>query len=152
RAPSPRNRAAGQRGFLMPNRILRESITTSETVNELSPEEEVFFYRLIVVCDDYGYMDARPQILKARCFPLRDVTAKSIEKWLITLAKLDFLSLYENDGKPYLSITKWDEYQRVRNQRAKYPAPNDDDSRSIDSRRQQPAADGSDLRPPRARA
>lgn len=120
----------------MPNRLLRESITTSETVNELSAEEEVFFYRLIVVCDDYGYMDARPAILKARCFPLREVSHKSIIKWLATLSRLDFITLYEHDGRPYLAVKKWEDHQRIRNQHAKYPAPTDDNSRSIDSKSQ----------------
>ena len=49
----------------MPNRIIKESICTSDTIDQLSPEEEIFFYRLIVNCDDYGRMDARPQILRA---------------------------------------------------------------------------------------
>lgn len=38
----------------MPNRILKESITTSETLDSLSAEEERLFYRLLVICDDYG--------------------------------------------------------------------------------------------------
>ena len=52
----------------MPNRILKESICTSESIDRLSWLEEVTFYRLIVNCDDYGRMDARPPILRARLF------------------------------------------------------------------------------------
>ena len=36
----------------MPNRIIRESICTSDSVDKLSWFEEVLFYRLIVNCDD----------------------------------------------------------------------------------------------------
>ena len=36
----------------MPNRILKESVCTSDSVNKLSWFEEVLFYRLIVNCDD----------------------------------------------------------------------------------------------------
>lgn len=115
----------------MPNRILRESITTSETLNELSPEEEIFFYRLIVVADDYGLMDARPAILKARCFPLKDITPKHVEKCLVSLAKVGLIDLYEHGGKPYLSIRQWDQHQRIRNARAKYPMPADGGSKPI---------------------
>ena len=43
----------------MPNRILKESIRTSDTIGELSWFEEVLFYRLIVSCDDYGRFDGR---------------------------------------------------------------------------------------------
>ena len=47
----------------MPNRIIKETICTSDTIERLTPFEETFFYRLIVNCDDYGRMDARPAIL-----------------------------------------------------------------------------------------
>ena len=35
----------------MPNRILKDSICTSETIEGLTDAEEVFFYRLLVQCD-----------------------------------------------------------------------------------------------------
>ena len=38
----------------MPNRILKESICTSESLVGLSAEAEVLFYRLIVKADDFG--------------------------------------------------------------------------------------------------
>ena len=37
----------------MPNRILKESICRSDTIDHLTWFEEVLFYRLIVSCDDY---------------------------------------------------------------------------------------------------
>ena len=52
----------------MPNRILKDSICTSPNIDALSLEAETFFYRLLVQCDDYGRMDARPAILRARCY------------------------------------------------------------------------------------
>lgn len=118
----------------MPNRILRESITTSETIERLSPSEEVFFYRLLVVCDDYGLMDARPAILKAKCFPLREsASQKAIEQWLSALQAFALIKLYEVDGKPFLSIDKWDQHQRVRNAKPKHPKPDVSNLRSIDN-------------------
>ena len=38
----------------MPNRILKDSICTSPNIDTLSREAEVFFYRLLVQCDDHG--------------------------------------------------------------------------------------------------
>ena len=58
------------------NRIIKESICASDTIDQLTYFEEVFFYRLIVNCDDYGRFDARLPILKARLFPLKSVTEK----------------------------------------------------------------------------
>ena len=71
----------------MPNRIIKESICTSDTIDGLSWFEEVFFYRLMVNVDDYGRLDARPAILKARMFPLKtNVSEKTIAE---TLSKLE---------------------------------------------------------------
>lgn len=110
----------------MPNRILKESIVTSDTINELSPEEEVFFYRLLVVCDDYGRMDARPSILRAKCYPLRidSVKEEDIKTWLNKLVKVGLIKLYiGSDGKQYLQVVTWDKHQQVRAKKSKYPEP-----------------------------
>lgn len=111
----------------MPNRLLKEGIVDSSAINELTSEEEVFFYRLLVVSDDYGLMDARLPILKSRCFPLKDIKSEKLESWLLSLVRHKLVSRYQIDGKPYLKILKWE--QRVRS-KAKYPMP--DDSQMID--------------------
>ena len=64
----------------MPNRILKESICTSDNIDQLSNLAEIAFYRLIVNCDDYGRMDARAKILKSRLFPLKDIQESDIAK------------------------------------------------------------------------
>lgn len=56
----------------MPDRIIKESICTSDTLNALSDFEERFWWRLVVNCDDYGRFDARTAVLKSRLFPLMD--------------------------------------------------------------------------------
>jgi hypothetical protein len=114
----------------VPNRLLREGVCTSELINLLSPDEEVMFYRLLVVCDDYGYADARPAILKAQCFPLKDsVKPADIERWLTAIAGKALIARYVKDGKPYLAVSKWE--QRVRS-RQKYPGPTEDGCQAID--------------------
>ena len=118
----------------MPNRIIKESITTSDTINSLSWEAECFFYRLIVNCDDYGRMDGRTPVLLARCFPLRigKVKEPDIKKWLDELVRGDFVLMYRN-GHEYLQVKAWDDHQQVRSQRSKYPAPTDDGIQLISS-------------------
>ena len=105
----------------MPNRILKESITVSDTVDKLSWFEEVFFYRLIVSCDDYGRMDARPPVLRARLFPLKDLDYETIERALHALKKAGLLRLYTVDERPYLELCSWDEHQKMRTKREKFP-------------------------------
>lgn len=111
----------------MPNRIIKESICTSDTIDRLSPEEEVFFYRLIVNCDDFGRMDARPQILRAKCFPLRldQVDDCTIIDWLYKLEEVGLVQLYEIDKKKYIQVVTWNDHQQIRAKKSKFPAPDD---------------------------
>lgn len=109
----------------MPNRIIKESICTSESVDGLSWFEEVFFYRLIVNCDDYGRFDARPAVLKSRLFPLKErITLKEVSSALTKLADAGIVRLYECDSKPYLYLPTWEVHQTIRAKRSRYPDPN----------------------------
>ena len=111
----------------MPNRIIKESICTSDNLNRLNAEEEVFFYRLLVNCDDYGRIDGRPSILRSRCFPLRleSVKESHIEKWLKTLIDYDLIFIYQVENKIYLQIKTWESHQQIRAKRSKFPSPDD---------------------------
>ena len=113
----------------MPNRILKESICTSEEIDALTVDQEVFFYRLMVVCDDYGLMDARPAILKARCYPLKSIDIKRIQVMLDALNTVELIRLYQVEGKPYLHIAKWERHQSIRAKKPKFPQPQADDFR-----------------------
>lgn len=105
----------------MPNRILKESICTSENIDELSAFQETVFYRLIVNCDDYGRMDARPKILASRLFPLKDIRVAQITEALRALSSAELVTLYEVDGKPFLQMNTWEQHQTIRAQKAKFP-------------------------------
>lgn len=111
----------------MPNRILKESICTSESIDTLTAFQETFFYRLIVNCDDFGRFDARPKILKSRLFPLKDdVRDKQIEDALRALSSAELVTLYVVDGKPFLQMKTWNRHQpRARADKSKYPEPTD---------------------------
>ena len=109
----------------MPNRIIKESICTSAEVEVLTWQQEVFWYRLLVQCDDFGCMDARPEILRARCFPLRleRVSAKDISGFMKVMVDTGLIEVYVVEGIPYLYVTKWEKHQQQRAKRRKFPAP-----------------------------
>ena len=108
----------------MPNRIIKESICTSDTIDQMSWFEECFWHRLIVNCDDYGRFDARPAVLKSRLFPLKErITLKDVESALTKLAGIGCVVLYEYDGKPYLYLPTWEVHQTIRAKKSRYPAP-----------------------------
>lgn len=113
----------------MPNRLLREGICTSDPINALTAEEEVFFYRMLVVADDYGHMDGRPPILKAQCFPLKETaTVARIGTWVDGLVAKSMLARYVVAGRPYLAVLRWE--SRVRTH-PKHPMPSAEDAARI---------------------
>ena len=109
----------------MPNRILKDSIRTSDSISHLSWFEEVLFYRLIVSCDDYGRYDGRPAVIKGTCFPLNNITVKDIERALTPLETYGMICQYMVDGKPYIQLLHWEKYQTIRAKESKYPAPSE---------------------------
>ncbi len=119
----------GEGGMGVPNRILKESICTSDTINGMSDAEEVFFYRLLVKCDDYGRLDARPAILRAWLYPLRleRVPEAMIKRRLAALVRHGLIWLYTVGGKRYLQVVTWARHQQVRAARSKYPSPEEAD-------------------------
>lgn len=113
----------------MPNRLIYESIGTSESVAKMSDFQFRLWVGLIVMADDFGNGDARPAIIKGRVFPLRDrVTVKDIDTALHGLAAIGCVSLYEVGGKPYYTFPTWANYQRVRNKIHKIPTPDESDA------------------------
>ena len=111
----------------MPNRILKESICTSPNVDALSWQEEVLFIHLLVNCDDYGRFDARPPVVRARCFPLRlaSISDADVGQWLLDLQAASLIHLYRVNGQPYLQVVTWAKHQQVRAKRSRFP-PCDD--------------------------
>lgn len=112
----------------MPNRIIKESLCTSDKIAALSDFEFRLWIGMITQADDMGRGDARPAILKGRIFPLRDrVTIKDIDAGVHGLAAKGCVSLYTVGGKPYFWFPTWQKHQRVRDCKAKYPGPEESD-------------------------
>lgn len=110
----------------MPNRIIRESICTSDSIDKLSWFEEVLFYRLIVNCDDFGRFDGRAAVVKNRLFPLKEnLTLKTVENALHGLASAGLIALYVFEGKRFLYLPTWGKYQTQRAKVSKFPSPDE---------------------------
>ncbi len=116
----------------MPNRILKESICTSENIDQLTDFQETFFYRLMVNCDDFGRFDARPKILSSRLYPLRSVPVETVEEALEALRSTGLIIIYLVDGHPYLQMRTWEKHQQKRATKSKYPDPAADIFTAVD--------------------
>lgn len=108
----------------MPNRIIKDSIRTSKSVNSLSDFQFRTWAYLITYVDDYGRGSADPELLKGFVFPRRkSVTEQQISKVLADLATIGMITLYEVDGESFLCFPNWDKHQRIQTKRSKFPGP-----------------------------
>jgi len=105
----------------MPTRYLKSGIRDSEAIEKLSPLAENLYYRLLVTVDDFGRYDARPPMIKAACFPVKDsITASKAEVLMKELVENGLIDIYVVDNKPYLQMNKWDNIPRAKE--SKFPA------------------------------
>jgi len=105
----------------MPTRYLKPGVRDSESIDSLTPQAENLFYRLLVTVDDFGRFDARPAMIKANCFPIKD--SMSINKCKDLLEELEIkelITVYIVAGKEILQMCKWDNVPRAKE--SKYPA------------------------------
>lgn len=110
----------------MPNRVIKESIRTSKSVNSLSDFQFRVWLYLITYVDDYGRGSADAELLKGFLLPRRKgVTEGQIQKALDDLANTGMIRLYEVDGEPFLCFPNWDMHQRIQTKKSKHPAPPD---------------------------
>lgn len=112
----------------MPNRIIKESIATSESLSEVSAEAERLFWRLVVKADDYGLYHGNPKILASMCFPLNPPKEKTLNSWLAELIQAGMVGTYTDDGKRYLKLLSWEKHQQQRAKKSKFPLPQEFDS------------------------
>ncbi len=109
----------------MPTRIVRGEFNESRSMNEVSVLAELTFVKLILACDDFGRLDGRASVLKARLFPAREISAGKVLAAVAELAAEGCVRLYEVDGSPYLELVNWEKH-RGKGRRApvsKYPDP-----------------------------
>lgn len=108
----------------MPNRIIKESIRTSKTVNNMTDFQFRLWVYLITYVDDYGRGSADPELLKGFVFPRRKRASESdIEKALAELAGMGCIHLYKVDGESYFCFPNWSDHQRIQTKRSKFPEP-----------------------------
>lgn len=92
----------------MPSRLIREGILTSDRVDLLDAEAELFYRRLLSKVDDFGLYDARLSILRATLYPLRldRVGEADCCRWLTECVEAGLIELYEVAGKTYLHVLR----------------------------------------------
>jgi len=104
----------------VPTRYLKAGIRDSDSLDALSPITETLFYRLLVTVDDFGRYDARPSMIKAHCFPIKEsIKIKDCAAMMQELISAGLIIVYTVDGKEYLQMCKWDNIPRAKE--SKFP-------------------------------
>jgi hypothetical protein len=83
--------------------------TDSVSVNELTPEAEVFFVRLIIKSDDAGLINSNPLFLRSELYP---INRKMTEQKVVELIKECYdkhviCKVNGEDGKEFIKINKF---------------------------------------------
>lgn len=115
----------------MPNRIIKETINESRSLAELSPFAQDLFKRLITYADDYGRFNADLDIMRARLYPLEldAIATDDVRDGLVELCGIEKICFYREpmNGhqvlRMYGYLKGWENHQRVRDSRSKFPAP-----------------------------
>ena len=112
----------------MGNRIIMESILTDPAFESLTFLDELLYIHLIVSADDYGICYGQPQKLARILFAQHGrVSPAKVREALGHLEERELIRRYTVRGAEYLQLCSWEEEQRPRNRRRRYPAPEETD-------------------------
>lgn len=115
----------------MPNRDLKESNRRSPSLQVLSDAAERLWYRIITAVDDFGRMEADPEVVFTSCFQRapKGWTIEKVGKCLNELAALHaagqspLIHIYHVEDRYYLQINSASQHIYRRAKDSKYPHP-----------------------------
>jgi hypothetical protein len=83
-------------------------------VAKMTRDERLMFVGLITIADDEGRLNASPAALQGALYPNDTTTTpRAVRKWRDGLvAKLANVQLYEHQGVEYISLRRWERYQK----------------------------------------
>jgi hypothetical protein len=111
----------------MGKRMLHGNICISEKIDQLNAEAERLYTRLLTQLDDLGNYPADPESIRKVCFPLKKRWNNwSIQIWLNKIVAVGLASYYESGGERYVHFGRFEDFQSLKYQNARYPKYPDD--------------------------
>lgn len=99
-------------------------IWANEKFAELPCMARLLQLGIINMVDDQGRTKAHPAYLRSQIFPYDDVSLEDMSRWLQLMATNGTVILYQVDGKEYLQLVNWWEYQNLQYASpSEYPRP-----------------------------
>lgn len=108
--------------------MISRTISTSEKLHKINWKARLLFTWMILHCDDEGRTEGSRQTIKARVLPMADCTEKEVEEWLGEMKKVGLIEWYKIDGKKYIQIIRWHDFQTfhgIQVNQSRFPAPPD---------------------------
>lgn len=97
------------------DRMIRASMRSSEKVNSWPIQLRFFWTQLWGYCDVNGRGRRDPRLIVADTFPIdEEVSAETVERWMVALETAGVIESYEVDGKRYFECLNWDEHQDIK--------------------------------------
>jgi hypothetical protein len=117
----------------MPNRDLKESNRRSPSLQLLSDAAERLWYRLLTAVDDFGRMEADPEVVFTTCFQRvpNGWTIDKVKKCLFELSSKapkgdrPLIVIYEVGMRSFIQILSASSHIYRRAKESKYPTPTD---------------------------
>lgn len=97
----------------MTRRIFDSNIWTNEHFGEMPMMARLLLLGIINHADDQGRTKAHAVFLRAQIFPYDDITKEQIDECLKLIEANGTIALYEANGKRYLQLLNWWEYQSL---------------------------------------
>lgn len=108
----------------MTRRMIDSGMWSNENFAALPAMARLLQVGMINHADDQGRIKAHPAYLRSQIFPYDDVTIGDVQKWLQLITQNGTAIIYEVDGKEYLQLVKWWDYQSLQYAApSEYPAP-----------------------------
>lgn len=93
-------------------RMIDPSLWTSESLATLPIEQRYLFIGLFSNADDQGRLRAHPALVRNLVFPYENPPLENVQTGLDALDAIGSILLYDVDGKTYLQILGWWDYQK----------------------------------------
>lgn len=105
----------------MTRRMIDSSMWSNENFAALPAMARLLQVGIINHADDQGRIKAHPAYLRSQIFPYDDVTVADVDKWLYQIVANGTILVYRaDDGKDYIQLLKWWDYQSLQ-----YAAPSE---------------------------
>ena len=107
--------------------MIHDSFFNSEGVAQWTIRQRLLVLGMIAVADDQGRIKGNPLWLRSQIFPYDMISADDIASDLAAIAASnDTIRLYQCDGRSYIQLVNWWEYQSLQwANPSKCPAPDD---------------------------